>query len=311
MKIVFMGTPEYAAKSLEAVILSGREVVLVITQPDKPKGRSGELIASPVKECAQRHGIPVFQPERIKRPEAVEELRKYEADVFVVAAFGQILSQEILDMPRLGCLNVHASLLPKYRGASPIQHVILDGEENTGITIMKMDAGIDTGDILYQKEIPIDPKDNYETLCDKLADLGGEAITEALELLEAGELSAVKQDDELSSYAPIIKKEMGRLDFAKPAVSLDRQIRSMTPWPSAFTKWNGKQLKIWKAAPLAETVKKAVPGEVTHVEKDFFIVSTGEGSLRIEEVQLEGKKRMSCHDFLLGVKVVPGDRLGA
>ena len=310
MKIVFMGTPEYAAQSLEAIIQSGREVVLVITQPDKPKGRSVELVAPPVKECALKHGIPVFQPERIKRPEAVAKLREYEADAFVVAAFGQILSQEILDMPRLGCLNVHASLLPEYRGASPIQRVILDGEEKTGITIMQMDAGIDTGDILYQKVIPIEPEDNFETLHDKLAALGGVAITEALDLLEAGELVAVKQDDELSCYAPLITKEMGKLDFSKSAVRLDRQIRSMTPWPSAFTKWNGKQLKVWKAVPLKQSVKKAEPGEVTEVTKDAFTVATGEGSLRIEELQLEGKKRMSCHDFLLGVKVQVGDKLG-
>ena len=311
MKIVFMGTPEYAAASLEAVIQSGREVVLVVTQPDKPKGRSGELVPPPVKECALKHGIPVFQPEKIKRPEEVAKLREYEADVFVVAAFGQILSQEILDMPRLGCLNVHASLLPKYRGASPIQRVILDGEEKTGITIMQMDAGIDTGDILWKKEIAIEPTDNFETLHDKLAVLGGEAIVEALDLLEEGKLVRTKQDDSLSCYAPLIKKEMGRLDFSKSAVVLDRQIRSMTPWPSAFTKYNGKQLKVWKAVPLEGKGKKALPGEVTEVTKDSITVATGDGELRIEELQLEGKKRMSCHDFLLGVKVQVGDSFGA
>ena len=311
MKIVFMGTPEYAAASLEAVIQSGREVVLVVTQPDKPKGRSGELVPPPVKECALKHGIPVFQPEKIKRPEEVAKLKEYEADAFVVAAFGQILSQEILDMPRLGCLNVHASLLPKYRGASPIQRVILDGEEKTGITIMQMDAGIDTGDILWKKEIAIEPTDNFETLHDKLAVLGGEAIVEALDLLEEGKLVRTKQDDSLSCYAPLIKKEMGRLDFSKSAVVLDRQIRSMTPWPSAFTKYNGKQLKVWKAIPLEGKGKKALPGEVTEVTKDSITVATGDGELRIEELQLEGKKRMSCHDFLLGVKVQVGDSFGA
>ena len=257
MKIVFMGTPEYAAASLEAVILSGREVTLVVTQPDKPKGRSGELISSPVKQCAIKHGIPVFQPERIKRAEAVEQLKQYEADLFVVAAFGQILSQEILDMPRLGSINVHASLLPKYRGASPIQRVLLDGEKKTGITIMQMDAGIDTGDILYQRELEIAPDDNFETLHDKLAVLGGEALAEALDLLEEGKLVRAKQDDSQSCYAPLITKEMGRLDFTKDAVSLDRQIRAMTPWPSAFTKWNGKQMKIWKASPVGDFGRNA------------------------------------------------------
>ncbi|MBO4514488.1 MAG: methionyl-tRNA formyltransferase [Lachnospiraceae bacterium] len=310
MKIVFMGTPEYAAASLEAVIQSGREVTLVVTQPDKPKGRSGELIPSPVKQCAIKHGIPVFQPERIKRAEAVEQLKQYEADLFVVAAFGQILSQEILDMPRLGSINVHASLLPKYRGASPIQRVLLDGEKKTGITIMQMDAGIDTGDILYQRELEIAPDDNFETLHDKLAVLGGEALAEALDLLEEGKLVRAKQDDSQSCYAPLITKEMGRLDFTKDAVSLDRQIRAMTPWPSAFTKWNGKQMKIWKASPVGDIGRNAAAGEVTEVTKDSFSVATGDGELCVEELQMEGKKRMSSHDFLLGIKLKPGDRLG-
>ena len=310
MKLIFMGTPDYAAQSLEAIIQAGHEVLLAVTQPDKPKGRSGELIPTPVKELALKHGIPVFQPERIKRPEAVAELRKYDAEVFVVAAFGQILSQEILDMPKHGCLNVHASLLPKYRGASPIQRVILEGEAKTGITIMQMDAGIDTGDILYQKEIPIEDDDDYETLSDKLSALGGQAIVEAMELLAQGKLTATPQDDAQSCYAPLISKEMGKLDFSKSAISIDRQIRSMTPWPSAFTKWKGKQLKVWKAVPEKGSEKAATPGEVTEVTKDSFVVATGDGSLRILELQLEGKKRMNTHDFLLGVKIAPGDVLG-
>ena len=310
MKLIFMGTPDYAAQSLEAIIQAGHEVLLAVTQPDKPKGRSGELLPPPVKVCAMEHGIPVFQPERIKRPEAVTELRKYDAEVFVVAAFGQILSQEILDMPKYGCLNVHASLLPKYRGASPIQRVILEGEEKTGITIMQMDAGIDTGDILYQKEIPIEDTDDFESLSDKLSALGGVAITEALKLLSEGKLTATKQDGELSCYAPLISKEMGRIDFSKDAKSLDRQIRSMTPWPSAFTKWNGKQLKIWKATAECGDVSHAAAGEVLEVGKDSFTVATSEGTLVIRELQLEGKKRMSTHDFLLGIKLAPGDMLG-
>lgn len=188
MKIVFMGTPDFAAGALEALIKAGHEITAVVTQPDKPKGRSGQLQFPPVKECANKYNIPVMQPKRIKTPEAIEELKKYEADVFVVAAFGQILSQEILDMPKYGSLNFHASLLPKYRGASPIQSVILEGEAETGITIMQMDAGIDTGDMLYTLSIGIEPKDTFETLHDKLMLLGGEAIVEALELLEEGAL---------------------------------------------------------------------------------------------------------------------------
>lgn len=310
MKLIFMGTPDYAAQSLEAIIQAGHEILLVVTQPDKAKGRSGDLTPPPVKVCAMEHHLPVFQPERVKRPEAVAELKKYDADAYVVAAFGQILSQEILDLPKYGCLNVHASLLPKYRGASPIQRVILDGEEKTGITIMQMDAGIDTGDILYQKETVIENTDDFETLSDRLSELGGVAITEALSLLEEGKLVPKKQDDSLSCYAPLISKEMGRIDFSKPAAFIDRQIRSMTPWPSAFTKWGGKQVKIWKASPEAGSVKGHVPGEVTEVTKDSVAIATGEGLLRIWELQLEGKKRMSCHDFLLGVKVKAGDIFG-
>ena len=311
MKIVFMGTPDFAAAALRALILAGHEITAAVTQPDKPKGRSKELIPPPVKICAVENGIPVLQPKRIKRPEAMEELRGFPADVYVVAAFGQILSQEILDIPPYGSLNIHASLLPKYRGASPIQHVIIDGEERTGITIMQMDAGIDTGDMLYRKEIPILPQDNYETLHDKLTVLGGEAVTEALTLLEQGRLTPCKQDDALSCHAPLIKKEFGRIDFTKPAVVLDRLIRGVTPWPSAYTAYQGRQLKIWRAVPeIALNTFARVPGEILKVEKDAVTVATGEGALRILELQLEGKKRMTAQDFLRGVRMQPGEVLG-
>lgn len=309
MKIVFMGTPDYAAEALRALIAAGHEITAVVTQPDKPKGRSKELVPSPVKVCALEHNIPVLQPVRIKRPEAIEELRKYPADVYVVAAFGQILSQEILDIPKYRSLNIHASLLPKYRGCSPIQHVIIDGEEKTGITIMQMDAGIDTGDMLYKKEITIRDNDNYETLHDKLMVLGGEAIVEALVLLEEGKLTPEKQNGEESCYAPMIEKGMGEIDFSKSAVAIDRKIRGMTPWPSAYTFYRGKQMKIWKAVPVTEAVAHK-PGEIIAVEKDSVLVATGEGALRIYELQLEGKKRMTTHDFLLGVKMQPGEVLG-
>lgn len=314
MKIVFMGTPDFAVAALKALIESGHEITAVVTQPDKPKGRSKEPQPSPVKECALAHGITVLQPRRIKTPEAVSQLRQYEADVYVVAAFGQLLSQEILDIPRFGCLNIHASLLPKYRGASPIQHAIIDGEEKSGVTIMQMDAGLDTGDMLYKKEAEITAEDTFETLHDKLMELGGKAIVEALALLEAGEIIPMKQCDEESCYASLIDKSMGLLDFGKSAVSLDRLIRGMNPWPSAYTFYKGKQLKIWRAVPVktAEQIAslEADCGVVCAVEKDYFDVAAGEGILRIFELQLEGKKRMSTHDFLLGVKVQPGNRLG-
>ncbi len=307
MKIVFMGTPDFAAGALEALIEAGHEITAVVTQPDKAKGRSKELQFPPVKEIALAHNIPVLQPIRIKRPEEIEALKKHEADIYVVAAFGQILSQEILDMPKYGCLNIHASLLPKYRGASPIQSVILDGEEETGITIMQMDAGIDTGDMLLKKSIAIDAEDTYETLHDKLKILGGEAIVEALELLETGALVPEKQDHEKSSHVKMITKEMGNIDFNKSAKEIDCLVRGLNPWPSAFTFYKGKQMKIWKVS-VEETITSEEPGTVTEVTKNAIRVACGSGEIVICELQLEGKKRMSAHDFLLGVKVQAGDK---
>lgn len=309
MKIVFMGTPDFAAGALKSLIEAGHEITAVVTQPDKAKGRSQELLPPPVKVVALEHGIPVLQPVRIKRPEEVEKLKQYPADIYVVAAFGQILSQEILDIPEFGCLNIHASVLPKYRGASPIQHVIIDGEEKTGITIMQMDAGLDTGDMLYQKEIVISPKDTYASLHDKLMVLGGEAIVEALPLLEQGKLVPRKQEDALSCYAHLIDKTMGELDFTKSAEILDRLIRGLNPWPSAYTTYHGKQLKVWEAEPV-KSPKAGKPGEILAVEKDAVLVAAGSGALRITSLQLSGKKRMSAHDFLLGVRMTPGEILG-
>lgn len=309
MKIVFMGTPDFAAGALKGLIDAGHEITAVVTQPDKPKGRSKELVPSPVKVCAEKHGIPVFQPKRIKTEEAIRELKGYEADVYIVAAFGQILSQEILDIPYYGCLNIHASLLPKYRGASPIQHVIIDGEEKTGVTIMQMDAGIDTGDMLYKREISIENSDNYETLHDKLTILGAEAVVEALELLVQGKLEPEKQNEDLSCYAPLIDKAMGEIDFSQDALTIDRKIRGMTPWPSAFTGYRGKQLKIWRAEPDMETAAIGKPGEILQVDKERVTVAAGRGVLHVYELQLEGKKRMTAHDFLLGVKMQTGEIL--
>lgn len=316
MKIVFMGTPDFAVGALEALIRAGHEITAVVTQPDKPKGRSGQLQCPPVKECALKYRIPVLQPGRIKAPEAVRELRSFPADVFVVAAFGQILSQEILDMPRFGCLNIHASLLPRYRGASPIQHVILNGEEKTGITVQQMNTGIDTGDILYRKELAIDRRDTFETLHDKLMVLGGEAIAETLLLLEKGALEPQPQKDEESCYAPLITKEMGRIDFTGAAYKIELQVRGMNPWPSAFTTLRGKQLKIWDAVAeegISQTGagKTDSCGRILEVCKDYIVIGTGKGILKVYSLQLEGKKRMNTRDFLLGMKLQPGDVLGA
>ncbi len=315
MKIVFMGTPDFAVGALEALIKAGHEIAAVVTQPDKAKGRSDKLTFSPVKECAVAHNIPVLQPERIKRPEAVEELKNYPADVFVVAAFGQILSKEILDMPRLGCLNIHASLLPKYRGSSPIQWAVINGEEKTGVTIMQMNEGLDTGDILYTKEILLDKKETGESLFDRLSVLGAEAIVEALPLLEEGKLTPVPQKHEEATHTVMLNKAMGKIDFSKTAVEIERLVRGLNSWPSAYTSFNGKQLKIWESdlgdeAELStenrQAYSMAASGEVFLVEKDKFAVKCGEGFLWILAVQLEGKKRMQVKDFLLGNAMQPG-----
>jgi methionyl-tRNA formyltransferase len=307
MKIIFMGTPDYAVGALESIIEAGHEVTLVVTQPDKPKGRKGQVQFPPVKECALKYNIPVFQPVKIKTPEAVAELRKYEADIFVVAAFGQILSREILDMPRLGCVNIHASLLPKYRGASPINWCIIDGEEKTGVTIMQMDSGIDTGDILAVKTVEIDKKETAESLFDKLTKAGAQLIVETLPRLERGEITPIKQDESLSSHTRMMDKALGRIDWKKSAAAIERLVRGLNSWPSAYTSFNGKTLKIWDSE-VANSEKAAGYGEIVEVGKDYFDVSCGEGVLRINELQLEGKKRMDTKSFLLGNQLKVGER---
>ncbi len=315
MKIVFMGTPDFAVGALKALLAAGHEITAVVTQPDKAKGRSGKLSFSPVKECALEAGIPVLQPVRIKRTEAVEELKKYEADVFVVAAFGQILSKEILDMPRYGCLNIHASLLPKYRGSSPIQWAVINGEEKTGVTIQQMNEGIDTGDVLYRKEIYLDKKETGESLFARLSVLGAEAITEALSLLEKGELTAVPQKEEDATYTVMLSKAMGEIDWNKSAEEIERLVRGLNSWPSAYTFFEGKQLKIWEAdtgiGSLEEKDLKGIkPGTVVAIEKNRFAVACETEVLWINSLQLEGKKRMCTHDFLLGNAMQTGMILG-
>jgi methionyl-tRNA formyltransferase len=310
MKIVFMGTPDFARAALEKIIEAGHEIVLVVTQPDKPKGRSGELQVSDVKACALLHDIPVFQPVRIKLPENVAELKKYEADIYVVAAFGQILSQEILDIPRFGCVNIHASLLPEYRGAAPIQQSIIDGKKETGVTIMQMAAGMDTGDILLQRAIPIDENETGGGLFDKLSVLGGELIVEALPKIERGELTPVPQDEEKATKCGKLSKDMGKINFDMDAASIRNLVRGLNPWPSAYTYYEGKLLKVWDAKVVDNKSGENRPGEIISVSKDSFTVATKEGALEIKEVQLEGKKRMAVRDFLLGNKVSIGTVLG-
>lgn len=311
MKIIYMGTPDFAVAPLEAILKAGHEVTAVVTQPDRQKGRGREVQYSPVKECALSYGIPVLQPLKIKEKDAVEELRKYPADIFVVAAFGQLLSEEILNMPRLGCINIHASLLPAYRGAAPIQWCVINGEEKTGVTIMQMAKGMDTGDILLQKEVVLDEKETGGSLFDRLMETGAELIVEALPKIEAGELIPVVQKEELATYAGKITKDMGNIDFAKSAVTIERLIRGLNPWPSAFTHYKGKILKIWEADVVSECVnaENPVPGTVIAMDKESFTLATGEGALRIRSLQPEGKKRMSCAEFMRGYEVKVGEAL--
>ena len=309
MKIVFMGTPDFAVGALEALVEAGHEVVAVVTQPDKPKGRGKEMQMTPVKACAMKHNIEVFQPVKIKTSEAVEVLKGYAADLFVVAAFGQILSKEILDMPKFGCVNIHASLLPKYRGAAPIQWAILDGEKETGVTIMQMNEGLDTGDMLTKVIVPIEDTDTGESLFDKLADAGAKLLVETIPQIEAGTLQPEAQDDSKSTYAKMIKKEMGHIDWKKEAVVLERLVRGMNSWPSAYTYLNGKTLKVWEAS-VEEKESNAAAGEVVEVTKDSIKVQTGKDLLVLKQIQLEGKKRMDVAAFLLGYKVETGTFLG-
>ena len=289
MKIVFMGTPDLAAGILETMLKDGRQVSLVITQPDRQKGRGKSIVKSPVKICAEKYGIPVFQPERVRKPEAVERIRQEEPDLIVVAAFGQILPQKLLDIPKYGCINVHTSLLPKYRGAAPIQWAIINGEKKSGVTIMQMDAGLDTGDILMQEELELDPKETAETLFDKLADMGGPLLLRTIDAMEAGTVTRTPQSDRQTFYASMFSREMGEIDWNRI--------------------WDADVLSAEDSFPGSDALEEARPGDVLGVDKNRIYVMTGEGVLAINEVQIEGKKRMPVRSFLLGYKVCSGDRL--
>lgn len=308
MDIVYMGTPDFAVPALEKLIEAGHKITAVVTQPDRQRGRGKEVLYSPVKECALKYDIPVFQPVKIKSPEAVERLRSYQADIFVAAAFGQILSKEILDMPRYGCVNIHASLLPKYRGAAPIQWAVINGEDKTGVTIMQMDEGLDTGDIIAQREALIAQDETGESLFEKLSVLGADLLVETLAAIREDNVVRKKQDPALSSYARMLKKEDGRIDWSRTSKQIEQQIRGMNSWPSAYTIWNGKILKIWKAQ-WNQSVHAYAPGTLIAVEKESVMVACGEGMIKILELQLEGKKRMPVKDFLLGYHMEEGSRL--
>ena len=305
MKVIFMGTPDFSVGTLEALIEAGHEVVLVVTQPDKPKGRGKEMQFTPVKEVALQHEIPVYQPKRIRNEECIEELRKYNADIMVVIAFGQILPKEILEMTPYGCVNVHASLLPKYRGAAPIQWAVIDGEKISGVTTMQMDEGLDTGDMIMKTEIPLEEEETGGSLHDKLAKAGADLCVETLKALENKTATWEKQGETTTEYAKMLDKKTGDIDWKQSAESIERLIRGLNPWPSAYTMWEEKVMKIWKAT-VSEQNADEMPGTIVKVEKDSFWVQTGNGQLKILELQIPGKKRMDAGAFLRGYQIKEG-----
>ena len=305
-----MGTPDFASGTLSALIEAGHEVRLVVTQPDKPRGRGHAMQFPPVKETAVSHGLPVYQPERIRSEESVRFLEGVDADVIVVVAFGQLIPGEILRMKKYGCINVHASLLPAYRGAAPIQWAVINGEKESGVTTMQMDEGLDTGDMLLKTVVPLEEKETGGSLFDKLSDAGAKLCAETLYQLEKGTITPEKQGESPTAYASMLTREMGQIDWSKDAVSIERLIRGLNPWPSAYTKLHGKTLKIWAGDVLRTDVSKGRCGEILEIRKDSIVVQTGDGILSIRELQMEGKKRMDAGAFLRGYKIETGILLG-
>lgn len=310
MKVIFMGTPDFSVGTLEALIEAGHEVVLAVTQPDKPKGRGKEMQFTPVKECAIKHGIMVYQPKKVREVKCIEELKKYQADVCVVVAFGQILPKEILEMTPYGCINVHASLLPKYRGAAPIQWAIINGETVSGVTTMQMDEGLDTGDMLERVEIVLEKNETGASLHDKLAEAGANLCVQTLAGLEKGEIIPEKQGESPTAYARMLDKQLGNINWESSAEEIERLIRGLSPWPSAYTQWNGKTMKIWEAEVVEQADTADAPGTVIEVTKQAFAVQTGKGVLKIKALQIPGKKRMEADAFLRGYQVKEGEHLG-
>ncbi len=307
-RVVFMGTPEFSVPSL-AALAGSEQVVLAVTNPDRPSGRGQALSAPPVKAEAVRRGIPVFQPEKAKAPESVARIAADSPDLIVVVAYGHILPPSILSIPRLGCINVHASLLPRYRGAAPINWAIARGETTTGVTIMKMDAGMDTGPMLHVRAMPIGEDDTAGTMFPKLAALGAEALAEALRKLHDGTLTETPQDNAQATYAPILKKEHGLIDWSRSAREVRDLVRGMTPWPSAYVVHGGRTLKVLAAAVDGGAAPPRAPGEIVAVGKDGIVVACGQGALRLEQVQPEGGKAMPAWAYAQGRRIAKGDRL--
>lgn len=310
MKLVFMGTPDFAVAPLHSLCEAGYEVAAVVTQPDKPKGRGKAMQPTPVKEEAQKHGLTVCQPEKVKDPKFLKEIREIAPDIIIVAAFGQIIPKELLEIPRFGCINIHASLLPKYRGAAPIQYAVIDGEKESGVTIMKMGTGLDTGDMIAKAVVPIEKDETGGSLFEKLSNAGARLLIETLPAILDGTAVYEKQPEESPTpYAGMIRKEMGKMDFQKNAEVLERLIRGLNPWPSAYTYLDGKVLKIWNSIASGEE-STAACGTVIRTDKKGIHVACKNSSLILTEVQLAGKKRMSAEAFLRGYSIQEGIILG-
>lgn len=308
MRVIFLGTPSFAVPSLQALVAAGHQVLGVFTQPDRPKGRGNQLAESPVKAAARSLGLPIHQPERVRRPEAVEQLRSLAADLIVVVGYGQIIPQTIIDLPPYGILNVHASLLPKYRGAAPIQWAIANGEGQTGVTIMQIDAGLDTGDTLLKAAVEIGPDETAPKLSERLAILGADLLIQTIEQIEQGCARHEKQDDSQATLAPILKKEDGRIDWQRPAQGIYNRLRGFDPWPGAYTTFRRQSLTVTQAAPKAHPALKE---GFLQVEKRSLLVGCGSGTaLELLELQPSGKKRMSAEAFLNGYKPLSGERMG-
>ncbi len=313
MRVIFMGTPDFSVGTLEALLKAGHEVVLAVTQPDKPKGRGNSMQFPPVKETALLHGIEVYQPQKIREPECIAYLEQYQADIIVVVAFGQILPKEILEMPKYGCVNVHASLLPKYRGAAPIQWAVINGEKVSGVTTMRMDQGLDTGDIIMKQEVALTKEETGGSLFERLAQTGADLLIRTLQAIEQGSAVYTPQDHQAVTHTSIIKKQLGEIDWSKSAQELERLVRGLNPWPSAYTQLHGKILKIWKTTVAESQTEEETglePGTVVAVSKNSLAVQTAKGRLLLEEVQLEGKKRMTIDAFLRGFPVEAGTKFG-
>ncbi len=307
MRIIFMGTPQLAVPALEKLIESKHEIVAVVTQPDKESGRGRKVSFSPVKETAMAAGLNILQPNSVRKDDVLDELEALQPDLFVVAAYAKLLPPRLLEMGKKGCINIHPSLLPKYRGAAPLRGPILNGDEFTGVTIMKMAEEFDAGDILLQKSFRMDPKETVTTLEPKVSQLGAEMLMEVIDQIEAGTVTATKQDDSQATYYKQIDKEEGRIDFTRPAVEIERMARANDPWPSAFTTMDGKTFKIWLADAVDEDGE---PGIVKFADKKSVLIGTGQGCLKPLEVQIEGKKRMTMEEFLRGRKIEQGYEFG-